>query len=225
MSSAWDWLAKPLMTIGGTFVATRANNRGAEIAGEAALQGANVTAAAITQGNQQAQQTLDQLRQQAAPSVGYMRNVMATPAEMTPEQLAELERLQRSTTNTMRSTGFAGSGRTGVGMLRKVEADYRNEALRQNRGRADQAAQTLYGTGTAATQGIANSQANTGTAVGKVQGDAISRAGLYDANAEISNGNLMGRAIGDIGSAIATEKRESRYADRLGKIEKSLNLS
>jgi hypothetical protein len=239
MSTAWDWLTPSVLTLAGTYVATSANNKAANTAGAATLQGAQITAdairegnAAIIAGNTQAQKTLDQMRQQGAPAVGYLRETMANPGGLTPEQQAQLDELHRDTSNAMHSTSFAGSGRTGVSLLRKTETDFRNRALGANIGRADDAARTLYGTTTGATTGIAASQAGTGTqiaagdqAIGKVSGDAVAKSGLYDAQAGIANGNLMGRAIGDIGSQIANEGRESRYADRLSAIEKSLKPS
>jgi hypothetical protein len=268
MSTAWDWLTPSVLTLAGTYYATNANTRaaqtagaatlqGAQIAGDAAIQGGQQIAGAIREGNQaivagntQAQKTLQELRADAAPSVGYLRNAMTVnPAELTPEQQQQLADAERATKNTLHSTSFAGSGRTGVSMLRKVESDFRNNAFDSNRSRADNAAHTLYGTNTGATTGIAQSQAGTGaqiaagdtaigtaiggatTTAGKYAGDATSKAGLYDAQSGIANGNLMGRALGDIGSQIATEGRQSRwadaeksYGDRLAKLERNANF-
>jgi hypothetical protein len=269
--------------IQGGQIAGNAAIQGGQIAGDAAIQGGQIAAGAIREGNQaiiagnqQGQKTLQQLRADAAPSVGYLRNVMAHPGGLTPEQQAQLDDLHRSTTNTLHSTSFAGSGRAGASLLRKTENDFRNRSLATNVSRADEAARAMYGTGTGAATGIAASQAATGaqvaqgataigkvsgdaaaaagqytgnaaaaagqyggaaaaaagkygadaiTAAGKSYGDATTKAGLYDAQAGIANGNLMGRAIGDIGSQIANEGRESRYADRLTAIENSLRTN
>lgn len=238
MSSLWDSITPSVLTLAGTLYASNANTNAANTASAAALQGAQYTADAIREGNQviressqAAQRTLQQQREQAAPATGYLRTVMANPTELTPLQAQQLEDLRRSTNNTLHSTSFAGSGRTGVSLLRKTESDFRNNAIAQNQGRADSAANTMFSSGANATTGIANSQANTGAAIaagtsaaGKVSGDAIAKGGLYDAQSQIANGSLVGRAMGDITSSIANSQRESRYADRLSKIEKSLNL-
>jgi hypothetical protein len=246
MSTAWDWLTPSVLTLAGTAYATKSNSNAARYAGQTALQGAQIQADAIDRGNaaiiaanHQAQETLQQARAAAAPSVGYLRNAMTVnPAELTPEQQQALGDAERATKNTLHTTSFAGSGRTGVSMLRKVESDFRNGAFDSNRARADSAAHTLYGTNTGATSGIAASQAGTGTAIaagdvaaGKVMGEGTAKAGLYGAQSTIANGNLAGRALGDIGSQIANEGRQSRwadaeksYGDRLAKLERNANF-
>lgn len=72
---------------------------------------------------------------------------------------------------------------------------------------------------------MGTNNANLATKAGQVQGDAVAKAGLYDAQAGIANASLTGKAFGDVASTIANEQRESRYADRLSKIEKSLGMN
>lgn len=220
----WNLIAPALLTLGGTALSINANDRAADRAGAAALQGSQITANAIRDASAQAQRTLDTVRAEGAPARSYLRTVMAAPATLTPEQQVQLEDQRRAVNNTMRGNSFAGSGRTGAALLRKVETDFVNEALSRNRQRADNAASTMYGAGNQATNQIAGIQANTGAAAGKAEGDAVQRAGIYDAQSTVASGNLMGRALGDIGSQIKNEQRESRYADKLAGIEKRLGL-
>ncbi len=220
----WNLIAPALLTLAGTYIASDANARAAQKARAAQVQGAQITADAIRQGSEDAQATLRDLRTESAPAVSYLRRVVAEPGDLTPAQQVQLDDLRRNVTNTIHSSPFAGSGRAAAALFRRAESDFTNTALDNNRARADNAARTMYGASTGAATGIATNQASTGTAIGKVTGEALTKGGLYDAQADIANGTLTGRALGDIGSLIATEGRESRYADRLSKIEKSLGI-
>lgn len=221
----WNLLLPALATLGGAYISTTANTHAADVASHAVLQGAQIQADAIRQGNEQAQATLQQIRSETAPGGTYLRQVIADPGELTPQQAAQLVDMRRSVGNTIHSSNFAGSGRTGVALLKKSETDFTNEALQQNRNRADVAAGTMFNAGNSAAAGVAASQAGTGAAIGKAVGDATGKAGLYDAQAGLASGNVTGKAIGDIGALIATQGRESRYADRLSSIEKNLGLN
>lgn len=215
----WDKLV-PLLF--GTLVSTQANQRAADTASRATLQGAQLTADAIREGNQQAQDTLETQRRQAAPATAYLRQTVASPTELTPEQQAQLEETRRAVAGTIHNSSFAGSGRTASALFRQAEADFVNRALTDNAGRADRAATTLHGDASTATRGIANSQASTGQMVGKAIGEGTARAGLYDAAGGLASGRVAGEAIGQIGSLINSEKRQSRYGDRMAEIEKAL---
>lgn len=220
----WDMLLPAVLTLAGTLVSSEANTRASQTATAATLRGAEITADAVREGNQQQQATLGQIRAEAAPAVGYLRRVVAEPGELTPTQQTQLDDLRRSVTNTIHSSPFAGSGRTAAALFKKAESDFTQTALDRNRARADDAARTMYGASTNAAARIADSQASTGRATGQAIGDATTAGGLYDAQADIANGTLTGRAMGDIGSLIAMQGRESRYADRLSKIEKALSI-
>jgi hypothetical protein len=217
----WDQIGT---IIAGALIGGYQNQRAAETAGRATIQGAEIAAGAIREGHEKAQTTLNQIRKEAAPATGYLRGVIADEGTLTPTQVTGLEEVRRGVTNQIRSSGFAGSGRTAAALFRKAEADYVNDALESNRGRSFDAARTMQSGATNAATGIANSQANAGTAIGKVYGDATTKAGLYDANAGLATGKLTGEALGAIGSVIANERRESRYADRARKIEQALGL-
>jgi hypothetical protein len=108
--------------------------------------------------------------------------------------------------------------------MRRAETDFTNDALSRNRARADNAASTLFNAGNSAATAVAANQANSAAAIGKATGDATAKSGLYDAQSGLATANLTGKAIGDIGSLIANQARESRYSDQLSRIEKQLGL-
>lgn len=58
--------------------------------------------------------------------------------------------------------------------------------------------------------------ANMTTKMGQVTGAAVDKAGLYNAQAGLANAQVTGKAIGDIGSQVASATRLGRYADSSG---------
>jgi hypothetical protein len=232
----WNILLPSLMSLAGAGLTASINSQAATTAGNASIQGAQIQSDAVLKAAQlqaaglaraertvretseRTEATLGQLRDAGAPGVAYLRNVIATPAELTASQ------------------------RTAAELFKKVESDFTNTALDQNQRRADAAAGLFAGQAFDGTKLIANNQQNQGNIiaglhstegkvagdaaakVGQLTGDATARAGLYDAQADLATGNVMGRAIGDVGAAIATEARASRYTDRLGRIERSLGI-
>lgn len=222
---SWEFLAPIVTTAIGSAIARNANNTAATTAGNATLQGAEIGANAIREGNQQQQETLNAIRTQAAPATSYLRGVIADEGSLTPAQMQGLEELRRGVGNQIHSSNFAGSGRTATALFRRAEGDFINDALENNRTRSFNAATGMQGGATSAATGIANSQANTGAAVGKLYNDATTKAGLYDAGATVANGKLSGEALGQVSSQIATEQRNSRYGDRMAKIEQALGMN
>lgn len=198
---------------------------------------------AIRRANAVSQEAYRQIQDANAPGGTYLRGVVADPGKLTPAQAAQLDELRRGVSNQIRGSTFAGSGRTASALFRKAESDFTNEALERNRQRAFDAASVMAGRGNAAEMAAAGLHSNEGsqiagltanlgtnnanliTSTGKAAGDAEQRAGLYDANADIANAKLYGQALGDISSAIANQQRESRYSDRISKIEKALGIS
>lgn len=190
---------------GGTALAIGANVGGAFLASEGARRGAQ----AQVEANERAQQTLDAIRQQSQPGISYLRQVVADPGSLTPAQQQALNDSRLSTSNALNSSSFAGSGRAGAALLQRNESDFVNKALEDNRARAIQAGTTLAGENTTAGTGIANSQ----TASGKAVGGAEEKAGLYGGQALVASGNVAGKAIGDVGSYIASQSKLSRYGN------------
>jgi len=206
----WGTLLPFLAILGGSYISSQANTAAAERASEATLQGAQITAGAMKDVSEAA-------ATRAAPGVSYLRRVVAEPGELTPLQRQQLEDSRRSTANTIHSSNFAGSGRTGVELLRRNESDFVNQALENNRQRAMTAAGELAGS--------QNTSDAAAIGAGKAVGDATAKGGLYDAQAGLASGQITGKAIGDIGSLIASQQRESRYADRVSKLEKALGIN
>jgi hypothetical protein len=211
----WNLLLPSIVTLGGYLIGAEQNKRAAEIASRTALQGAQIAADAIREGSREAQATLNQIRAETAPATSYLRRVVAEPGELTPQQVVALNELRRNLANQIRGSNFAGSGRTSAALFRKVESDFVNEALAQNRARADAAANQMFGAGANAASAVAGNQAATGQRVGQLIGGATQQAGLYEAQSGLATGRLAGQALGDIGALLAGQARESRYADRL----------
>lgn len=234
----------------GAQIAGDAAIRGAQIQAEAnaraqaeARRYAEEAIARAEAAKQEAQAIYGRTQEQTAPGVTYLRQVAANPGELTPEQQQALIDSRRAIGNTIHNSSFAGSGRSAAALIKRGETDFVNNALTQNRARSDQAASTLAGQHFQAGQGSAQAATTAGTlganidtglgkniadieqATGKAQGDANAKAGLYDAQAGIATANSMGKAIGDITSTINNQQRESRYADRLNKLEASLRSS
>lgn len=221
----WNLLIPAITTLAGASIAAKANKKAVEQSNAAQLQAAQIQADAITKGNEQAQATLNQIRAESAPATGHLRGVIAESGELTPLQLQSLDEARRGVANQIRGSSMAGSGRTMTAAFRNVESDFVNRALESNKNRADSAARTMYGSGTSAASSVAGLQANQGTQTGAVHGNAIRTTGDNEAAGTLATGKLTGQAFGDIGAMIATEGRESRYADRMRKIENQLGLS
>lgn len=256
-------------TLQGAQITADATMAGAKYAGDATMQAAQIQAAAlvkaeaaIREGAEKSNETLNSVKQDTAGATGYLRGVIADPGTLTPAQQAQLEQNTREFESSIRGSQFAGSGRTAAALFKKGVSDFSNDALAQNRARADNAAGVLAGQGNQATMAIASNESNLGSNIagiaartGQVQGDALAKAGAMtgdatanigkitggaiadtgkltndamkssaslDANAGIANATLMGKAIGDIGSQIATSQREGRYADALNSINSRL---
>lgn len=216
--SMWDLLTPIALTLGGTYLSTSANQKAAEDAYNARI-------AAVNAENQQLQQIqqqqLQQEQQQAAPARAYLRGVMATSDELTPAQQRQLADLRTSVTNQINSSPFAGSGRTAAALFKRAEGDFRTNALDQNRTRAISAANTLNGIGAT----LNNNANNAAMTAARNTGSAYTAAGLYGPNATTANANLMGKAFGDVASAIANQNKKNTFSDRMSAIEKSLGLN
>jgi len=234
----WDLLIPIVTTLAGAWITSSSNDR----ATQQAQQGQQAQIDELRQANEAAQQALDaskaetqalysQTQDVTAPGVAYLRTTVANQNELTPAQQQRLEQLRRSVTSQLRGSSFAGSGRTAAALFRQAESDFTNNALDQNRARADAAASTLANQNFSARQGVAGSaasygvnRANLATGNASQVGQVLANQGETAANATTATGNVMGQAVGDVGSVIAAQNRESRYADRMKEIEKSLGV-
>lgn len=213
---------------------------GLSIQDAAIRSGYSSTVASFEEGANAATETLGALRDEAKPGLTFFKNLIANPMRLTPEQEYERTEARRINAQNVRASGFAGSGRTAASLLRKVDLDFTNKMMEQNRDRAFQAAGVLADSYDASSRGIAGIQSTLGqqkaqaadTAtnrvtgmydsyydrlgaayrdVGKTQASGTQQIGQTTANAITANGQLAGQAIGDIGSAIATANRKSSY--------------
>jgi hypothetical protein len=161
-------------------------------------------------------QVYGDLESKSEPAVNYFRTTLASPSTLTPDQEDERGELERQTLNQVNRTGLRGSGRAVTSALRRVDADYVNGAMAQNRSRRDAAAGQLSGQYFSAANNLANSEGN-----GAVD------AATAEANASQANSNLRGQAIGDISGLIASEikGRDSAYSQPLDKLREALGMN
>lgn len=72
--------------------------------------------------------------------------------------------------------------------------------------------------------GAANAQGQAAQNAGQLQGNAAIAAGNAQANAATANAENWGESIGEIGSIIANQQRESKFQNRMSAYEKSIKL-
>lgn len=200
-----DPVIKGGASIIGATIAADANRE----AGERASQAAQQQAEAIRQGNALAQQRFEQTRADTLPALTYQKEQIARGEKLTPDQEARLGDVRRTAQNALAVSGLRGSGRATVALVRQSEADFTNNAMAQNRQNANQSATSLSSQYFRANDNAANTDAATGRAVGQ----GLATAGMYDAQAGLSNANLRGRAIGDIGTIINDTLKEGRRSN------------
>ncbi len=219
----WAAAITAAASIGGAVISSSANKDAAKTSADASLAGAQMQAAAIDKqiaaikaGVSEAQGMYAKTQETAQPGISYLRNVIATPASLTPEQESERKRLVDQVTNSSQVAGSAlrGSGRSFVDAMRTVEGDFTNQALAQNKARADAAASGFAAPYFNAAGQSAAATASGGTQVGSAlanQGGALAKgatdsANTY-ANSTTANGKLWGSALGTIGAAINTANK------------------
>lgn len=195
----------------------------ASVAGEVIGSSANSKATkaqnkALEQANALRQEGIDKatgiygdLQTASAPAVNYLRDVVANPVGgLYPDQLEAQQDERRNALNDVSSSGLRGSGRAVTASLKKVDSDFVNTAMAQNRNNRMNAAGQL--TGQYFTAGD-----NTASALASGANEAANtteQQGTNTANLGTTNANMLGNTLGDIGSLIAqeTKGRDSRYA-------------
>lgn len=200
-----------------------ASNRAAEAnerAAEQAAQAAQARAAAEADANRQAQARFDAIQTQTAPAVSHLRDVIATPEGLTPEQVQQREENRRITTENLARSGLRGSGRATVAAFRDIDSDFTNKAIAANRARADTAANQLAGQNFSAATRAAGIDQDTGASRGR----AIETGAFNTGQADIANAGLTGQALGDITSILASDLkgRRSRYDQTSSKLRRLL---
>lgn len=83
-----------------------------------------------------------------------------------------------------------------------------------------QGADRVAGTMTNAAQAQGNAAAN----IGQIQANAATATGNAQANAATANAQNWGQSIGEIGSIISNQGRESKFQNRMSAYEKSIRL-
>ncbi len=154
----------------------------------------------------------DEQKELAAPGVTYLRQLTSVPVNgLYPDQVAAQEELRRQGLNDISHSGLRGSGRAVTAALKRIDSDFMNEALRQNRGTRQQAASTLAGPFFSAGSSTAGALLGGGNAAA----ENATNIGNAQAGATLANTELIGKALGDISSLAASEikGRDSRYAD------------
>lgn len=211
--------------IGGALITSSGNKSAAKTAAQAntaATQTANDAIdkqiAATKEGIAEGDVYYGQTREQAQPGVQYLRNVIAAPTSLTPAQRAEREDLMRRVTNSSQVAGSAlrGSGRSFVDAMRAIEGDFTNKALDANRARADSAALQFSTPYFNSLGNQAGAHATLGKDVGAAiaqqganSGNALTASGQLAANSSAANGSLWGNTIGQLGSEIASQIKNS----------------
>lgn len=229
---SWVAIATAAVTVGTTVYSAKQNKKAAATAA-AGQKEAAATAneaidkqiAAMKQGIAEADTLYGDIRTQTQPGVTHLRDVVAAPVGLTPDQVEARDDLRRRVENSNQVAGSAlrGSGRSFVDAMRAVEGSFTNTALKQNRDRQDAAATQLANPNFNAAGNQAGAHATLGQQVGGAlasQGantaGAISDAATTNANAQLANAGLATNAASDIAGAIAAQvkdqNRPGKYA-------------
>lgn len=202
----WDMIT-PALSVVGAGIGSYFNDQAADEATQGINQGATTEAKYIQQG----QGKLGQIEQDNAPGQNYLRNVVAGSGDLTPAQQKALDDIRLNTTNQIRTSSLAGSGRSAAAVLNDQTNRFTLGALDQNRQLAYGAAGQMAQRGAQAGFGIAGDYNN----IGKVYGDASSRSGLIRASADLATGKLFGgsggSAISGIGNSIAKGNKSGLF--------------
>ncbi len=238
--------------IAGALISGAANFFGQKAAGESVEQGNAAMIAAIAKGQElaleeirlskeQAFGFLDQGRQatldllaplliSGAAGEGVLRReALADPGVLTSAQQRGLEEAQRVSRNQLATSGLRGAGRTQVAVLKEVTDNFISGAQETNRDRAVAAADRLFGAGSSARVGAANTEFSTGTskanaatgaganAAGVIENASRAIAGGESATgstigglrggAIVGTGRVVGETLGTIAGQMANERK------------------
>ncbi|MGD0420558.1 MAG: hypothetical protein ABSA68_13430 [Xanthobacteraceae bacterium] len=183
----WSFLAPALAVAGGTFLAASTN-----------ANAANTAVQGIQSATQQLQTTDNSIAQTGGvgPGATYLRQVLASPTNLTPEQQYQLQQNRISLANQIHGSDYAGSGRTAAALFKTTDDNFVNTALQANQGRADTAAKQLDATSTQAAESAAQAGATGATSEANIE-----------ANAGLATGKLYGQALGDVTSLVTRQSK------------------
>lgn len=194
-------------SIAGDFIGSSANEKATKEQNKA-LEQAN---ALRQEGIDKATGIYSDLKEQSAPAVRYLQDVVSNPVGgLYPDQVAAQQEERRNALNDVSSSGLRGSGRAVTASLKKVDSDFYNDALAQNRSNRMGAAGQLTGQYFSAGDNTANALLSGNNAAA----NTTEQEGTNTANLGTTNATMLGNTLGDIGSLIAqeTKGRDSRYA-------------
>lgn len=203
--SLFEALIPAIASIGGAALGAVGNSKAASTSSKYAKKALELEREKLAE----ARTIYEDEKAQAEPAVSYLRQVVATPVGgLYPDQLAAQEEVRRQGLNDISRSGLRGSGRAVTAALKRIDSDFVNGAMAQNRQNRLSAAGGLAGQSFAASNNIANSLVNEGAA----EANTVNSIGTNNANSSLANFQLAGGALGEIGSAIAQElKRPSAY--------------
>lgn len=205
--SLFDAIIPAVASIGGALISSSAN-KSATATSNKALKQAN---ALRQQAIDKATGIYSDLKTESAPAVRYLQDVVANPVGgLYPDQVEAQQEERRNALNDVSHSGLRGSGRAVTASLKKVDSDFYNNAMAQNRGNRMNAAGQLTGQFFQAGDNTANALLSGGNAAA----DTEEKTGNNSANLGTTNASLVGNTLGDIGSLIAqeTKGRDSRYS-------------
>lgn len=154
---------------------------------------------AIDQGNAEQVAALNRLRTENQGGMQYLRSVLADPESLTPDQRAQLIDMRREVGDTIRASGFGGSGRSAAALFKKTETDFTNDVMARNRAAALSAAGMMAGVDNNAGLQAAQAAATRGQQIAAIYGGA----GGAKANAASQRGSMLANVYGDEASKLA----------------------
>ncbi len=243
--SIFSAIAGPLIAGAFNFFGQKAGSESVEQGNQALIaaiaKGQELALEEIRQGKEQAFGFLDQGRQatldllaplmiSGAAGEGVLRReALADPGVLTSAQQRGLDEAQRVSRNQLATSGLRGAGRTQAAVLKDVTDNFISGAQETNRSRALAAADRLFGTGSSARVGAANTEFSTGTAkANAATGAGTNAAGVIEnasraiggsealtgstigglrGGALVDTGRVVGETLGTIAGQMANERK------------------
>lgn len=210
--SFWDFLPT-LITVGATIYGAKQASKSNDKAAQQATQASKAATNAQVAGLNQAREELAVNRQAASPGLLATQEVISRGAALTPQQQQAVADSRQQTLNSIKGSSLRGSARATSAMVADTDTRVRNAFMDQNQARADNAAQNLSQQYFGAGNNMANTAAQTGSAVSR----GLIDAGNIAASNTIGQGTLRGQAIGDIGAVIAQQAKDQIRDTSYGK--------
>lgn len=166
-----------------------------------------------------ARQELNVNRQAASPGLLATQEIIARGARLTPQQETAVADSRAQALNALRGSSLRGSARTTSAIVSDTDQRTRDNFMAQNQNRADTAGLQLAGQYFGAGRDVANTAAQTGSAVSQ----GLTNNGIVTASNTMGQGNLMGQTIGDVGSIIANSMKDDLAKERDSSYRTTIN--